>query len=75
MATQLPHPSLSLTHGLCKPPCTQNGSTPLAWASWNGHLDCAELLLGHKADVYHQDKVTRGEGWGVALMVVVGADA
>ena len=57
-----------------QPPCIQNGKTPLTLASQGGHRDCAELLLGRKADVDHQNKVTRGEGWEVAPMVV-GADA
>ena len=35
-----------------------------------GHRDLAELLLANKADVNIQDKVTRGEGWGGAAMVV-----
>ena len=39
-----------------------------------GHRDCAELLLGRKAEIDHQDNVTRGEGWEVAPMVL-GADA
>ncbi len=39
-----------------------------------GHRDCADLLLGRKADPNLQNKVTRGEGWEVAPMVV-GADA
>ena len=43
-------------------------------ASVNGHRDCADLLLGRRADVNHQNKVTRGEGWEVAPMVVA-ADA
>ena len=74
MATQLPHPSPSLTPGLCNPPCIQDDNTPLYWASKKGHRDLAELLLGRKADVDVQNKVTRGEGWEVAL-TVVGADA
>ena len=40
----------------------------------NGHLDLAALLLAYKADPNLQDYVTRGEGWGVAPMVV-GVDA
>ena len=57
-----------------QPPCIQNGDTPLALASVKGHLDCADLLLGRKANVNRQNWVTRGEGWEVAPMVV-GADA
>ena len=57
-----------------QPPCIQLGGTPLHVASWKGHLDYAELLLGRKADVNLQDKVTRGEGWRVAPMVL-GADS
>ena len=57
-----------------QPPCIQNGVTPLYEASINGHRDLAELLLANKAGVNLQDNVTRGEGWGVAPMVV-GADA
>ena len=57
-----------------QPPCIQAGKTPLHVASINGRRDCAELLLGRKADVNLQDNVTRGEDWEVAAMVV-GADA
>ena len=57
-----------------QPPCIQDGETPLMQASYCGHRDCAELLLSRKADPNLQEKVTRGEGWGVAPMVV-GADA
>ena len=55
----LPH---SLTHSLmvCATPLHQDGYSPLNWASYKGHRDCAELLLGRKADVDHQNKVTRG---------------
>jgi hypothetical protein len=28
----------------------QNGYTPLIWAAWNGHADCARLLLDAGAD-------------------------
>ena len=52
----------------------QYGRTSLMLASEGGHRDCMELLLRHKADINHQDKVTRGEGWEVAPMVL-GADA
>ena len=41
---------------------------------YSRNRDIAELLLDRKADVNLQDQVTRGEGWGVAAMVV-GADA
>ena len=75
MATQLPHTSPSTTHSWSvQPPCIQDGNTPLALASLKGHRDCADLLLSRKAAIEHQNKVTRGEGWGVAPMVV-GADA
>ena len=57
-----------------QPLCIQDGNSPLYAASVGGHRDCAELLLGRKADVNLQNKVTRGEGWEVAPMVV-GADA
>ena len=57
-----------------QPPCIQDDATPLLYASVEGHLDCAELLLANKAGVNLQDKVTRGEGWEVAPMLV-GADA
>ena len=73
-ATQLSYPSPSLTHGLCNPPCIQDGETPLHSASGDGHRDLAELLLANKADPNLQNNVTRGEGWEVAPMVV-GADA
>ena len=43
-------------------------------ASEKGHRDCAQLLLGRKADIDQQNKVTRGEGWEVAR-TVVGADS
>ena len=56
------------------PPHHQDGDTPLMRASYNGHRDCADLLLTRKAEVDQQDKVTRGEGWEVAPMVL-GADA
>lgn len=29
------------------------GSTALAWAATNGHLDCVQLILDHNADVNH----------------------
>ena len=58
-----------------QPPCIQEGETPLHVASGeNGQVDCVELLLANKANPNRQDKVTRGEGWEVAPMVV-GADA
>ena len=74
MATQLPHPSPSLTRVLCNPRCIQSGNTPLYWASRLGHRDLAEVLLSRKADPNHQNEVTWDEGWEVAP-VVVGADA
>ena len=47
-------------------------------ASNMGHCDCIELLLRHKADISHEERVnypgvqvTRGEGW----QMVVGADS
>ena len=49
---------------------TTDTLTPLTLASRRGHRDIAELLLRHKADVNHRAKVTRGEGWEVATMVV-----
>ena len=55
-------------------PCIQDGDTPLSLASVKGHGDCADLLLSRKAEIDHQNKVTRGEGWEVVPMVV-GADA
>ena len=68
MATQLPHPSLSLSA-----PPFQNDYMPLHAASKEGQRDCAELLLANKADPNLPNKVTRGEAWGVPPMVV-GAD-
>ena len=53
-----------------QPPCIQAGDTSLTAASYFGHRDCADLLLTRKAEIDHQDKVTRGEGWEVAPMVV-----
>ena len=50
---------------------------PLHTTSYAGHRDCAELLLGHKADLNHQIKVVLtklGASWEVAP-VLVGADA
>ena len=70
MATQLPHPSPSLTHGLWNPLCIQTGKTPLLLATLYGQRDCAELLLSRKADVNLQTNVTRGEGWEVTPVVV-----
>ena len=55
-------------------PCIQRGGTPLVEACNRGQRDLVELLLANKADVNLQTNVTRGEGWGVAPMVV-GADA
>ena len=40
----------------------QNGSTPLAAASYNGHLKAVKVLLAHKADVNAKNKVIRREG-------------
>ena len=75
MATQLPHPSPSLTRACSvQPPRIQRDYTPLHDASREGRLHLAKLLLANKADPNLQHIVTRGEGWEVAPMVL-GADA
>ena len=68
MATQLPHPSPSLTHSLTHS-CIQGGDTLLHAACNRGRRDFAELLLANNADPNLQNKVTRGEGWEVVPMV------
>jgi len=37
----------------------QDGATPLHLACWKGHLPVVEHLIGAKADVNHQMKVSR----------------
>ena len=59
---------------VCTTPCIQDRWTPLMRASFAGERECLELLLSWNANIDHQSKVTRDEGWGVAPMVV-GADA
>jgi hypothetical protein len=36
-----------------------NGGWPLYWACCNGHAECAQLLIDHKADVNFKDKKGR----------------
>ena len=36
----------------------QNGNTPLYWASENGHLETAKMLIEKGADVNAADKVS-----------------
>ena len=55
---------------VCATSFIQYGQTLLHQASIGGHRDCAELLLGRKAEIDLQDKVPRGEGWEVTPMVV-----
>jgi ankyrin repeat protein len=38
--------------------CSQDGSGPLHWASREGHVEVARLLLEHKAAVNQADTVT-----------------
>ena len=37
----------------------ENGDTALIQASFQGHLECATVLLKHGADVHYQRKVKR----------------
>ena len=62
--------SLSPSHSRPVPCIQWRGFTPLYLASQKGHRAFAELLIRHKADPNRPDKVTRGEGWEVAPMVV-----
>ena len=63
----MPH----VSHPMCSfTPCMQYGNTALIIAAKEGYESLVRLLLQHKANVNHADKVPQGEGeggWGTLL--------
>ena len=62
MSSHVPCVSLALIVYVTHRARMQHGWTPLARASYYGHLKTVEVLLAHKADVNAKDKVSRRRG-------------